>query len=180
VRWRDLGAAPNLLSLLRLALVPVAILLRVAGRRPACAVVLGAMVLTDGLDGLIARRTGRITALGRILDPVADKVAIDSLLVTLALRGEFPAWALAVVLGRDVAILAGAALIATRTTRVPAAVSVGKVALVLLGAMTFVFVLDLEPVEPAVHVAGVAGVVASGIAYAAVARSALRADRARA
>jgi cardiolipin synthase len=175
---RDLGALPNLLSLLRLALVPVAILLLVAGRRPAAAVVLGAMVLTDGLDGLVARRTGRITALGRILDPVADKVAIDSLLAALALRGEFPAWALALILARDAAILAGAAVIARRTARVPAAAAVGKVALVLLAAMTFAFVLDLRSVEPAFLIAGVAGAAASGIGYAAVAWSALRAGRA--
>jgi phosphatidylglycerophosphate synthase len=173
----DLGAPPNLVSLLRLGLVPVAIFLLAAERRPAAALVLVAMVVTDGLDGLIARRTGRITALGKILDPVADKLAIDSLLATLALRGEFPAWALAAVLARDVAITVGAALIARRTESVPASVAMGKVALVVLAAMTFVFVLDLKAVEGAFLGAGVAGVAASGIVYAAALRSALRAGR---
>lgn len=166
------------MSLSRLALVPAAILFLLAERRAAAAVVLAAMVLTDGLDGFIARRIGRVTALGKILDPVADKVAIDSVLAALVLRGEFPAWALAAIVLRDVAIFIGAVVIARRTEAVPASIAVGKVTLVVLAAMTFVFVLDLEAVEAVFLAAGVVCVVASGVGYAAATRAALRAGRA--
>lgn len=165
------------MSLARLALVPVAILLLLSGLRWAAAVVLAAMVLTDWLDGFVARRTGRITALGRILDPLADKVAIDSLLAALTVRGEFPAWALAAIVVRDAAILVGAVAIARRTATVPASIAIGKVTLVVLAAMTFVFVLDLEAVEAVFLAAGVACAAASGVAYAAFARQALRVGR---
>lgn len=133
---------------------------------------LAAMVLSDGLDGLLARRLGRVTPLGKILDPVADKIAIDALLAFLALTGEFPRWALAVVVARDVAILAGALAIARRTESVPAAAALGKVALVALAAMTFVFVLDLRAFESVFLAAGIALAVASGIRYAVVLRRA--------
>ncbi len=176
----DLRAAPNVVSLSRLALVPVAILFLLGERRAAAAVVLVAMVLTDALDGFLARRTGRVTALGKVLDPVADKVAIDSILTFLTLRGEFPAWALAVIVLRDVAILVGALVIARRTTSVPAAIGLGKIALVVLAAMTFVFVLDLKALETALLVTGVVCAVGSGIGYVAAARAALRASGERA
>jgi CDP-diacylglycerol--glycerol-3-phosphate 3-phosphatidyltransferase len=178
VALRDLRAAPNVVSLARLALVPVAVLLLIAERRVLAAGVLVAMVLTDWLDGFIARRTRRVTALGKILDPVADKIAIDSILVALTLRGEFPAWAVWVIVARDVAILVGALAVARRTDVVPASIMIGKVTLVVLAAMTFAFVLDLEPLEAALLAAGVACVVASGVVYAAAMRAALRAGRA--
>jgi CDP-diacylglycerol--glycerol-3-phosphate 3-phosphatidyltransferase len=177
VSLADLGAAPNVLSLGRLALVPVAIALLVGERRVAAALVLAAMVATDWLDGFVARRTGRVTALGRILDPLADKVAIGALLVTLTARGEFPGWALAVVIARDVAILIGAAAVATRTALVPASIVIGKVTMVVLAAMTFVFVVDLAAAEAPLLAAGIACVVASGVAYALAARRAVRSGR---
>jgi phosphatidylglycerophosphate synthase len=151
--------------------------LLLAGRREGAALVLVAMVATDALDGLLARRTGRVTALGKILDPVADKVAIDSLLALLALRGEFPAWALAVIVIRDVAIFCGAIVVARRTAVMPSSIGIGKAALVALAAMTFVFVLDLERLEPAFLAAGVGLAAASGAGYVAAMRAALRRGR---
>jgi CDP-diacylglycerol--glycerol-3-phosphate 3-phosphatidyltransferase len=176
----DIGAAPNVVSLARLALVPVAIALLVAERRAAVALVLAAMVLSDWVDGFLARRTGRVTGLGKVLDPVADKAAIDSLLATLAVKGEFPAWALAVVVGRDIGILIGALAVARRTEAVPASTAIGKATMVVLAAMTFVFVLDLGAAEAPLLAAGILCVVASGAVYAGSAWGALRAGRARA
>jgi CDP-diacylglycerol--glycerol-3-phosphate 3-phosphatidyltransferase len=173
----DVRAAPNVVSLLRLALVPVAIVLLVSERRAAAAGVLAVMVLTDWLDGFVARRTGRVTALGKVLDPVADKAAIDSLLAALWLRGEFPGWALAAVVARDVAILIGAAVISRRAAIVPASIAIGKIALVVLAAMTFAFVLNVETVEPTLLAAGIAFTVASGVGYAVAARATLRSER---
>jgi CDP-diacylglycerol--glycerol-3-phosphate 3-phosphatidyltransferase len=163
----DLAAPPNLLTLARLALVPVALALLVSERRTEAVIVLLIMVATDGLDGLVARRTGRVTELGKILDPVADKVAIDAILTALTVRGEFPAWALALVLARDAGILIGAAAVARRGT-VPAALWVGKVALVILAAMTVTFVADLTRLEGPLLAAGAVSVVVSGAWYAAV------------
>jgi CDP-diacylglycerol--glycerol-3-phosphate 3-phosphatidyltransferase len=169
---RDLTAAPNLVTLSRLALVPVALLLMSADQRIWAAVVVAAAFATDGLDGYLARRLKRVTELGKILDPLADKVAVAAVLIYLTAAREFPAWALAVIVARDVGIAAGGARMARRTGVVPAALLPGKVALVVLAAMVFVFVLDLAPAEPVALVLGTAATVWSGAFYALVMRRA--------
>ena len=78
LRLRDISAAPNVVSLLRIALVPVALLLLAGGMRGAAVGVLIAMAATDWLDGYLARRTARVTELGKILDPVADTTSLHS------------------------------------------------------------------------------------------------------
>ena len=67
---------PNVLSLIRLLLVPVYLILFVRGQKTAALVVFAAACFTDLLDGRIARKYNLITDLGKLLDPVADKVMI--------------------------------------------------------------------------------------------------------
>jgi cardiolipin synthase len=174
----DLSAPPNVVTLVRLALVPVAVALLAAGSRWGAFWVLAAAVATDGLDGYLARRLARATELGRILDPLADKAAIDAVLFFLALRGEFPWWAFAVFAGRDVAIVWGALSVARRTGGVPASNLVGKAALVTLAAMALAYVADLEPLELPLLVGGLVLASASLVSYArsAVTRWAGRAE----
>lgn len=83
---------PNLITSARIALVPVFIWLLVdyqspLGRWLALAVFILAMV-TDGLDGSIARKRGLVTNLGKILDPIADKALIGGALITLSILGQ--------------------------------------------------------------------------------------------
>jgi len=162
----DFGAAPNLVSLVRIALVVPTLVLLAGGNRAAALVLLAVMVATDWLDGYLARKTGRITELGKVLDPVADKLAIDGVLLVLTCRGEFPLWALCVVLARDALILAGAVHVARRRLAVPSSVRVGKVALVVLAAMTIAYVADIDLLETPLLITGTALVVVSGVAYA--------------
>ena len=67
--------------------------------------------LTDFLDGLAARKFGATSRLGAALDPVADKVLLSGTFLTLALTGAIETWVAAVVLGRDVLILATAGVL---------------------------------------------------------------------
>lgn len=162
---RDLLAVPNLVTLLRIALVPAVLALMAAGERTGAAAVLVALFATDGLDGLLARRLDRVTELGKLLDPLADKLAVGAVLLSLVLRGEFPAWAFALVLLRDVLIAVGGAVMTRRTGVVPAALPVGKFALVALAAVTAVYVADLRVFEPAALLLCVAAVIVSGVGY---------------
>ena len=174
-RLKDLSAAPNLLSLLRLALVPVALCLMAAEERGWAVAVLLAMALTDGLDGYVARLTSRVTELGKLLDPLADKVAVDSVLLLLTLRGEFPFWALIVILVRDAGIAVVALLVSRRAGGIPAANVPGKVAFVLLAALAVVFTADLDVLETPTMLAAMVMVGVSSASYAARAARALRA-----
>lgn len=96
---------PNILSFLRLALVPVFLVLIVRGEDALALLVLVISSVTDYLDGVIARRFDQITRLGQLLDPLADRLFIFAALIGLAVREILPWWLLALIVGRDVMLL---------------------------------------------------------------------------
>ncbi len=102
----------NALTVARLVLVPVFgwLLLHDAGQstrwRTAAAVAFLLAVITDRLDGDLARRRGLVTDVGAILDPIADKALIGTALVGLSLLGELWWWVTAVVLAREIGVTA--------------------------------------------------------------------------
>jgi cardiolipin synthase (CMP-forming) len=111
---------PNILSFARIALIPAFCWLSANERTRLWGILLFAVVVsTDWVDGYVARRTGQVSELGRILDPVADRLAIGAGLLTFAISGIFPFWAALLILVRDVTLLlGGAALLWGRDIRV--------------------------------------------------------------
>jgi CDP-diacylglycerol--glycerol-3-phosphate 3-phosphatidyltransferase len=101
---------------------------------------------TDILDGWAARRLGQTSPLGRILDPLADKLFIGCVCVSLVLLRGFPAWLVALQAARDLAIVAvGTFLLRSRRHVVPASL-LGKVATWSMGLTLLAHVLRLgEP-----------------------------------
>jgi cardiolipin synthase len=120
---------PNLISLVRILLIPVFVALILGeGTEAAGLVLLGAVVSTDWIDGYIARRTGQVSNVGKVLDPVADRLAIAAALVAMVARDAFPLWAALLVIVRDVLVLlAGGALLLVLKVRIDVR-SIGKVA----------------------------------------------------
>ena len=98
---------PNALSLLRLLLaIPISIALW--HNQTALAVSLGVLaMLTDYLDGYFARKYNQISEMGKILDPLADKVMVISLFIILTLMGRIPLWLTIMVFARDILIMLG-------------------------------------------------------------------------
>jgi len=96
---------PNLLSFLRLALVPVFLSLIIQGNDGLALLVLVISSVTDFLDGLIARTFRQISRLGQLLDPAADRLFIFAALIGLAVREVIPWWLLVVIVGRDLMLL---------------------------------------------------------------------------
>jgi len=104
---------PTMLTLLRIALVPVLVLffyLPLEWSNMACVVIFVAAALTDIADGYIARRTGQTSRFGAFLDPVADKIMVSTALVLLVQRQDTYeavfAVAAAVIIGREITISA--------------------------------------------------------------------------
>ena len=103
---------PNILSFARIATIPLFCWLAANERTRVWGILLFAVVVsTDWVDGYVARRTGQVTELGRILDPVADRLAIAAGLVTFAIVGLFPFWAALLILVRDVVVVFGGAVL---------------------------------------------------------------------
>lgn len=96
---------PNVLSLIRLALVPVFLVLVIAGNDLLALVTLIVSSATDYLDGVLARRLNQVTRLGQLLDPAADRLFIFATVVGLAIRGIVPWWLVVIIVGRDVMLL---------------------------------------------------------------------------
>ena len=93
---------PNILSLLRLLLVPVFAWAILSGRDGLALAVLFVSGITDYLDGYLARRWGQVSRVGQLLDPFADRLYILSTLLGLGWRGIVPWWVIAVIVARDV------------------------------------------------------------------------------
>lgn len=98
---------PNLLTLARLACIPVVVLcLYVPGRIGSlmAAIFFGLASITDFLDGFFARRYGAVTALGKFLDPLADKILISVTMIMLIPLDRIPAWMVTVIIAREIAL----------------------------------------------------------------------------
>lgn len=104
-------SAPNIITVVRIFFAPVFIWMLLSGNgdvneplRWWAAVLFIVGMGTDGLDGWIARRFNLITDLGKILDPIADKILIGGALVALSILGELPWWVTGLILLREVGI----------------------------------------------------------------------------
>lgn len=99
---------PNTLSVSRIFLVPLLLVVLLTGNFPDREVwglfVFLAAAMTDYLDGYLARKRSQVTTLGKLLDPIADKILISAALVALVQMGAAPAWMVIIVIGREFAV----------------------------------------------------------------------------
>jgi len=111
---------PNLISSARIACIPIFWILIVDPDSTLVGLlVFSGVVATDWVDGAIARRTGQVSDLGKILDPVADRLVILAGLFALVAVDAFPPWAAALIVIRDLAVLvAGGVLLTRRKLRI--------------------------------------------------------------
>lgn len=111
--WRQARTVPNMLSILRLILVPIFLVLILTGHSYWAITVLIIASATDFLDGKIARRFNQVTRLGQLLDPAADRLYIFATLIGLCATGVLPLWMVLVIFGRDLLLLCVYPVLAT-------------------------------------------------------------------
>src|SRR5512134_1240857 len=111
---------PNALSALRIAMIPVFVWLIVDEDTTFAGLLLfGVVLATDWVDGAIARATGQVSELGKVLDPVSDRLAIAAGLIALVVRDAFPLWAALLIFVRDgLVLIAGLVLLSARGVRI--------------------------------------------------------------
>ena len=183
---RRLWTVPNLLTILRIALTGPFLFFITAGRFAAALAIFFLAGVTDFLDGYAARKLNQQSDLGRLLDPLADKLLTAAGFVVLAIPHEgfsaIPIWVAATVIGRDALILLGSVVIyaAIRFTgfkpsllgKANTLIEMGVIVLFLtfnaLGALTFLL--------PVAYWIVVTSVLASGIEYGIRGVSILRAQ----
>ena len=106
----NVSALPNLITVLRICLVGPMVWFLSQARYKEAMVIFIVAGLSDALDGLLARHYNWMSRLGAALDPAADKLLVLGLIVILTLQEHIPLWLAVIVVGRDLVILAGAAV----------------------------------------------------------------------
>lgn len=123
---------PNVISFIRLCLVPVFFVLLMNGYNLVATLLYALAAGTDWVDGQIARRTNLVSKLGQLLDPAVDRILMISGVLGLFLVGRLPLWIILVVVVRDLFLLVGGACLIKRFRIRVAVVYPGKVATTLL------------------------------------------------
>lgn len=186
----DLGrilTIPNLLSGARIVGAALFwLLLFVDHDRIAAALVLAATGATDFLDGYLARRLGQVTTLGKILDPVADRIVLASGVIAITVYGAVPIWLGALVLAREavvsiaVLVLAGVGAARIDVLRIGKAATFGLLVafpLFLLGDGRASAATAVRDCAIAIVIPSLAASIVAALAYIPRSRQALRDGR---
>ena len=150
---------PNVLTLVRILLIPVFVMLFIdptPDRALAAAIVFVVAAVTDLLDGYVARKTGQITKLGRLLDPIADKLLVLSALILLVQVDRVSALVAILIIAREVAVTGLRAIAASEGLIMSAEVT-GKYKMALQVIAIVLLVLEGTVVETIgnLHLAGI-------------------------
>jgi CDP-diacylglycerol--glycerol-3-phosphate 3-phosphatidyltransferase len=164
-----LAHLPNALTILRLALVPVFIVLMAqadGGHSWPAGIIFVAAALTDQLDGWLARRWHVESAFGKVADPLADRLMIDAAVIMLWLDGRLPLIALGLIVLRDIVLVGGYRVFAGKGIDLNVSM-LGKVATwILYASLCLIIVTDDGTAWPVwLFWIGLALAVAAGIGY---------------
>ena len=138
---------PNVLTLLRILLVPVLVVVlteEVAGGDAIAAAVFIVAALTDGLDGYIARSRQSITTFGKVMDPVADKLLIAAALLALVSLDRVEAWVAMVIIAREFAV-SGLRIAAGKQGVVISSSALGKLKTIVQSAAVLALIAAPDP-----------------------------------
>lgn len=108
--FKDVWNVPNVLTMLRLVLVPVYIAVYASGYRMTALILFLAASFTDLLDGYLARKNHQITNFGKLMDPLADKVMVLCVMLSQAVSGLVPWPVMGIVAVKELLMIAGGAV----------------------------------------------------------------------
>lgn len=109
----------NILSLSRIFLLPFIIISLINDPTPyglLTIILMLTAIITDALDGYLARKLNEVSALGKMLDPISDKLCIGTVGITVALLNDLPWWAMGFIILRDFLILTGGIIMVEKWT----------------------------------------------------------------
>lgn len=145
---KEILTVSNFLSFIRLLIaLPLWFLLDEIGNSNASLTVIilaVVAIITDYLDGYFARRRNEITELGKIIDPIADKVVVAVVATKLFVLGRIPSYFFFIIVGRDILIFLGGILLSSRLGKVLPSNMLGKTAVTVLAFLLILIILDFD------------------------------------
>jgi cardiolipin synthase len=155
----------NILTVSRLFMLPVIVYMLVRRQNVAAFVVLGLSLLTDVVDGFLARRFHQESELGKLLDPLCDKISLAVVLTTLVSLRELPLWMAIVVVMRDILILLGSFFVYSHRAYVFKSNILGKITGFLFGALILAYTIRLRTIGIWIMYAAIVFMTATFITY---------------
>ena len=146
IKFRDIWLLPNLISVSRVLLTPVVIYFLSLGDKGIlwASLLFIIIIISDWLDGFLSRKLNEVSALGVILDPIADKIVIAGMSIALVVYKGFPLWLLLTLLIKDFALLLGGVLLYKSTHTVSMANFWGKATTVSLAVLAGLHILNIQ------------------------------------
>jgi cardiolipin synthase (CMP-forming) len=131
----------NLISLSRFLLLGVTVYLMAEKNYLAALVFIALIWISDLLDGYFARKRNEISELGKIIDPLADKISVITIIIVMLVQGMIPLWYVIIVILRDIMILAGGSYLNIRRNILLQSNWTGKIAVFTIGLTLFCSIL---------------------------------------
>lgn len=156
---------PNILTYLRLLCLPLIYVLLVEEKLLSVALISLFAIGTDILDGILARKLKQTSNLGRILDPLVDKIAIAVFAIYVVFYREFPLGVALFVILKDLAILVGSLFLLRKFQKIPVSDRWGKFTALIWAFCILSYILNLKLVKEVLLVGGLILTVFSAISY---------------
>lgn len=122
-------------------------------------------ILTDFADGYFARKFNQVSELGKVLDPLADKVCVALGIIALNLEYGLPLWVMLLVIGRDVLIILGSIILMSRLPYVTPSAMPGKITVTILSLMFLSYILEIEPLQFPLEILTLLAIIVSAVHY---------------
>lgn len=148
INFKEIFFIPNLISLFRLLLaIPFIIILNLAWQDSSyfayTIILIFVAFISDIIDGFVARRTNKISELGKLLDPIADKILVSIIVIYLFLMNKVPSFYFYTIVLRDLTIFFGGIFVSSKIDRVLPSNLLGKAAVFSIGIFFITIMLNV-------------------------------------
>lgn len=138
---------PNIISLFRLLLlVPICMCIWQDNLK-AVAILITVVFISDYLDGYIARHFNQMSELGKILDPIGDKISFAVVLIVLYLKGSAPFWIVSLVIGRDLVLFITSIFVTKKYKLILPSNMIGKITVNILCILVVAYIFNIRILE---------------------------------
>lgn len=155
----------NLITVSRLVMLPVVVYFLIKDLRIIAFIIMLISLLSDGVDGYVARRFDQETKLGKILDPLCDKIFLAGILITLVLIDSIPIWIVIIIIARDFLILLGSYIVLKHKSVVLTSNLIGKITGIIFGVIILAYTINLKQIGLVFLYLSVPAIIGSFIFY---------------
>ena len=166
---RRIFTISNLFSISRVFMLPFMVMLLKKPATSLNSILFASLVilaiLSDFLDGYFARKLNQVSLLGKILDPLADKICTGVLVVFAVIYRDLPVWLATIIIGRDVIIIIASLIVVSKKETVTMSNKIGKYTVFILSLLVISYLFNITIAQLPLTILGIGSIVVSLISY---------------